>query len=256
MKAKKARGFTLIELLVVIAVIAVLMAILMPALNRARNQARRVTCGNNVKQLGTCLHIYANDFDGKLPLNHAGYWLWDVAYSTTDFMLKAGAERATFYCPCDTTKNGDMAIVWQYTDDPPFGARPDQVAERSTNRSQSYRVTSYFWLMDTQAGRGAPPDGMPDGWKWPKSLLVKNPSGTEIILDATLSTTTNPETASFVEVTAGGLWSRHQLFDRTNHVTNGSKPDGANIMFIDGHLERRPFSEMIVRRSGNPVHWW
>lgn len=256
MKAKRARGFTLIELLVVIAVIAVLMAILMPALNRARNQARRVTCANNVKQLGTCLHIYANDADGKLPLNQGGNWLWDIAYSTTDFMLKAGAERATFYCPCDTTKNGDMAIVWQFSSNPPFGARPDQVAERETNRDGLYRVTSYFWLMDTKSGRGWTPVGRPSGWKWPKSLLVKNPASTEIVLDATLSTTTDPETASFVEV-QGGLYSSWQLFDRTNHVTNGDRPDGANVMFIDGHLERRTFSEMIVQRSNyTPVHWW
>jgi len=260
MKAKKANGFTLIELLVVIAVIAILMAILMPALTRAKNQARRVTCGNNLKQLGTTIHMYANDFDGKLPLNYGGYWLWDIAYSTTDYILAAGGERRIFYCPCDTTKNGDMAIVWQYGSDPPINATVEQVVEPTDKaaRQNTYRVTSYFWLMDTINGRPATdrPLGVPDDWKWPKAVTTKNPSGTELILDATLSTSTDPDKASFVEIKSGGLWSRWQKADRTNHVTNGDRPDGANIMFVDGHLDKRPFSQMIVRRSTDPVHWW
>ncbi len=259
MKAKKANGFTLIELLVVIAVIAILMAILMPALSRARNQARKVACGNNLKQLGTSLHMYGNDYDGKLPLNrNPGYWLWDIAYSTTDYIIATGGDRQTFYCPSDTSKNGDMAIVWQFTNSPPptFGAKPDQVAEPQTNRDGYYRVTSYFWLMDSMNGRPEDqrPQGVPASWKWPRTLAVKNPSGTELVLDATLSTGTDPETASFTEV-RGGLFNLWQLFDRTNHVTNGNKPEGANIMFVDGHLDKRNFGDMIVRRN-NPVHWW
>ncbi len=260
MRAKRPNGFTLIELLVVIAVIAILMAILMPALNRAKNQARKVTCGNNLKQLGTSLHMYGNDFDGKLPLNYGGYWLWDIAYSTTDYILASGGERRTFYCPCDISKNGDMAIVWQFGSNPPITAAVEQVVEPKgkDERQRIYRVTSYFWLMDTVNGRAATdrPLGVPDNWKWPKSITgVRNPSGTELILDATLSTTQDPETASFVEV-RGGLYDRWQKFDRTNHVTNGDRPEGANIMFIDGHLDSRPFSQMIVRRTTIPIHWW
>jgi prepilin-type processing-associated H-X9-DG protein len=84
--------------------------------------------------------------------------------------------------------------------------------------------------------------------------MVKNPGGTELILDATLSTGSDPETASFTEV-RGGLYNQWQLFDRTNHITKGSKPDGANIAFADGHMDKRLFNQMIVRRSG-PYHWW
>lgn len=253
----KGRGFTLIELLVVIAVIALLMSILMPALQRARDQARRVSCANNLKQIGLSLHMYGGDYDGKLPLNtNPGYWWWDIAYSTTDYIIATGGDRHTFYCPADPTKNGDMAIVWQYGSDPPYWARVEDVPEPETNRNSIYRVTSYFWLMDAKnASRPDRPLDVPDSWRWPKTLDVPNAGETELVLDATISTTTDPETASFVEV-RGGLFSRHQIFDRTNHISRGDKPDGGNILFVDGHLEKRAFSEMVLRRTALPAHWW
>lgn len=66
---KHSGGFSLIELLVVIAVIAILASLLVPALMNARKRGVQMDCVNNLKQIGSALHMYAIDYQEDFPTN-------------------------------------------------------------------------------------------------------------------------------------------------------------------------------------------
>lgn len=66
-RSRRRMAFTLVELLVVIGIIGLLISILLPALNRAREQANAIKCRSNMRQIFTCVMMYAQDNKGHLP---------------------------------------------------------------------------------------------------------------------------------------------------------------------------------------------
>jgi len=89
------RAFTLIELLVVIAIIAILASMILPALGRAKESAKRISCMNQMRQLGVSLKIYLDENEGYFPPR-----LWTT--NTWPSRLKASfGDPSILHCPDD-----------------------------------------------------------------------------------------------------------------------------------------------------------
>jgi prepilin-type N-terminal cleavage/methylation domain-containing protein/prepilin-type processing-associated H-X9-DG protein len=215
----KARGFTLIELLVVIAIIAILAAILFPVFAQARSKARQTACLNGIKQLGTGLTMYAQDYDETLPLNdYVGNGLvpllgWRdprAGDSWCSGIYPYVKNLQIFVCP-EAVEHPDPNSPWRGPAKPEDGA------------------VSY--LMN-YATRGRPLAAVPA----PADLIFLHEGDRRWRVAHCRPRPQTPTSTKYTEINYPFYDSRHN--------------NGANLLFSDGHAKWRKKSAILISEFG------
>lgn len=152
---RRRRAFTIVELLVVIGIITVLIGILLPIVTRAREAARHAECASKLRQIGTGLYRYFNEYhvlparedDAQYNNPHVFRYLHEPA-DVSNLMLKYCGSKSIFYCPEGYQQRtpggwwpystGTIAVTYQF----PFWAEKTQwlIAYPDYRRLTSDRV--------------------------------------------------------------------------------------------------------------------
>lgn len=233
------RGFTLIELLTTVAVIGILAGLSVFAVGRARESAKRAACASNLRQIGNALTLYANEHKDRLPDNAApGVWAWDVKYEVIQLLGPPGDLKDIAYCPSGEFPEKD--ILWE-------GFKQ--------GKQGGFRAIGYVLLLPGTPSLGPEstnPRLTPQPYVDPATGQTVKPEATkrELAVDASISI----GFGNFTNV-QGMAPTPH----RANHIA-GDRPSGGNILFLDNHVEWRPFAQMKnhvnINRPGVSWFWW
>jgi len=229
----RAAGFTLVELLVVMAIIGVLVAMLLPAVQSARESARRTSCINNLRQIGTAVHLYHNAHNAFPPGGVSpGPCCWRESYTCWTIQLLPFLEQRALYdqySQLETNESRANRIVRETF--VPVYSCPSDIQRQSKIKPDSgpAREMQALYMPGSYRGVGGRSDGS-SGW-WdnnPRHLkLPKRWRGVFHVVDAHLS----PETAGAV---TDGLSNTIMVGE---YSTRPSRSIGLEV----GGLSRRTF---------------
>ena len=197
--------FTLIELLIVISIIAILASMLLPVLSSARDMAKKITCTNNLRQMGNYEFSYIHDYNEYFTpyYNSVLRKIW------SQFLQDAGYFRihktiGAMYCPVFVP--------------------PEQLREINNARNPPNGTTPAIYGLNIKVGS--------DGLRL-KDYLSSNPvPASQDLFSDSVSVTENLQSYNYTVV------------DNAHRILHLRHARQANQFFADGHCESRGISKI------------
>jgi prepilin-type N-terminal cleavage/methylation domain-containing protein/prepilin-type processing-associated H-X9-DG protein len=232
---QRGRGFTLIELLVVIAIIAILAAILFPVFAQAREKARMTSCLSNMKQLGTGLMMYVQDYDQAYPRIRfrGGDYVWRNAvmpYVKNMGVFACPSNARSGMCPADPNRKSSPSVSETALCAEGWASEPTRSMPISYGMNSC--ATSWYPADD--------PNGLPSKVSPLNEAKIPRPAETIIIAENTWAT------ADIHMEWTWGICNGVQT-----HQASRSAGGRANFIFFDGHAKNLKWVQTVLPVNEN-----
>ncbi len=246
MITKKNKAFTLIELLVVIAIIAILAAILFPVFAQAKAAAKKTVDLSNLKQLGTSVYIYANDYDdslGDAPAYGNGVDSFILAVRLQPYVKSY----ALWKCPTSSFKAGTINTEEGYNGDlmpnptDPCVGLPASTETQAQFYADIYPAVDYMLnpaMWSYQQG-GCATGGATGGYSHPGPNISSGTNGPSNWTGASLTLTSTAKAVLFIDgptdfsvypgASVNSFWG--------GSTFKGLQGSGSNAVFMDSHAK-------------------
>jgi len=240
------RGMTLVELLAVLSIVGLLMTMLVTSFQGVRRRARVVECRHNLRQLWFTLRGYAQDNDFRLPEGDTNPDQLTAA-SAEALRKLLGGKVDQLYCRTYPLRRENLGGWEDAIDDGNASFRP--------------RIGYLYLAGSRYENWNVPSEQLPDDFGGARHIdsvgnQVGGATGAVWVVDFARCSTS---AASGRNTPGNWILASHppQRVQKTAGREDYRLPDGANVMFEDGHVTFRSFADLRPRliRAGSVYYW-